>query len=323
MPPIVAQPDEKSIAEAVRRLRAGSVVAFPTETVYGLGADTFNPSALKKIYELKGRPFDNPLIAHVADVEVAKRIVAEWDERCDRLAQRFWPGPLTIVLPKAREVPGEATAGLDTIAVRCPDHPVAIQLLREFGSAISAPSANKSGGVSPTEAKHVAADFAATDLFIIDGGTCRVGIESTVVELSDQSGGARVLRPGSVSVEQLREVLGDVDVANANAQSHSPGTSPVHYAPRTPAVIVDTNELQSALRATTEPAVVLSFDTNKIATPHHSIVMPRDPITYAAQLYRSLRDADSMNVSRIVIERPPSDAAWTAINDRLRRATVG
>jgi L-threonylcarbamoyladenylate synthase len=229
--PLILPPTDANIRTAATRLRLGDVIAFPTETVYGLGGDTMNPAAIERIYRLKGRPADNPLIAHVAAQSEARVLAARWDDRCEKLALRFWPGPLTLVVPRADAVPGASTAGLPTIAVRCPNHPVARALLEEFAGPISAPSANRSGYVSPTTAQHVADDFAdQVDMMVLDGGPCGGGIESTVLEVSDDV--PRILRPGGVTAEQIRAVIGDVWQAPVARQAASPGTSMQHYSPR-------------------------------------------------------------------------------------------
>jgi L-threonylcarbamoyladenylate synthase len=322
MPRPVEATDD-AIAEAARQLRQGRVVAFPTETVYGLGADTFSAAAIEQVYELKGRPLDNPLIAHVLDETQARVVVAHWDDRCSRLARVFWPGPLTMVLPRAERVPQQATAGWPTIAVRSPAHPVARRLLSAFEGPVSAPSANRSGHVSPTAARHVADDFSsAEDLLILDGGPCAVGIESTVVELSGPL--PSVLRPGAVSVEALREHLGEVGVGDIAVQAPSPGTTVRHYAPQASAELVEAHVLAGRLQALREPAVVLCFDNSAVPAPHRAIVMPRSPEAYASRLYDALREADALRPRRIIIEQPVSnEGMWLAIRDRLRRASGG
>ena len=324
--PQILDANDHALELAVRRWREGGVVAFPTETVYGLGADTLNRAALRAVYELKGRPANNPLIAHVLDAEQAQTIARQWDARCDMLARSFWPGPLTIVVNKSSRVPAEATAGLPTIAVRSPAHPVARRLLEKFGSPISAPSANRSGRVSPTRAEHVATDFADVDeLLIIDGGPCEVGIESTVIDVSGET--PRLLRPGSVTLSQLRTVLGNIDAGEINQQAAAPGTSLQHYAPRTPAELVESSRLASRLAQVDGTCVVFCFEASVVKPPHIAIVMPRDPASYAKKLYEALREADRMQADRILIETPPglaneNDDAWRAVRDRLRRATA-
>ncbi len=326
----MAEATEPMIARAADLLRAGEPVAFPTETVYGLGADTFNEAALDRVFELKGRRADNPLIAHVLGPDQARRVAVGWDDRCERLARRCWPGPLTIVLGRARRVPPRATAGWPSIAVRAPAHPVARALLEAFGGPVSAPSANVSGGVSPTTAAHVIADFAdAGDLLVLDGGACAVGIESTVVDLTTDV--ARVLRPGSVTAEQLSELLGDVSqvdqvgqvvMGRAGTQGPAPGTSMRHYAPRTATELVDEQALPGRLAELGEPAAVLCFDDALVAPPHRAIVMPRTAEAYAARLYAALREADEVPGAMILVVRPPSrEGLWSAVIDRLGRAT--
>ena len=321
--PRLVPPTDEAIAQAARLLREGQIVAFTTETVYGLGADTLNVSAIERVYQLKGRPAYNPLIAHVLDPAQARQVVGQWTERCQRLAERFWPGPLTIVLPRGALVPPAATAGWSTIAVRAPAHPLARRLLGAFGSSISAPSANRWGFVSPTTARHVAEDFAdVDDLVILDGGPCEIGIESTVVDLCGAV--ARVLRPGAVAIEHLRRVLGKVEALQITTQAASPGTWARHYAPHTPAELVDGASLRSRLDALGAPVVVLCFDADVVAAPHCSIVMPGSAKVYAARLYDALRQADAMHLERIIIETPPqTQGIWPAIHDRLQRATQG
>jgi L-threonylcarbamoyladenylate synthase len=335
--PRVLHATDDAIAQAVALLRRGRVVAIPTETVYGLAADTFNPAAIERVFALKGRPFNNPLIAHVLDWKQAARLTTLGDDDgrdssatrrssiAHELARRFWPGPLTLVLPRAADVPGIATAGLETIAIRCPSHPAARSLLEAFGGPLSAPSANRSGSVSPTTAAHVARDFAeADDLLILDGGPCDVGIESTVLDLTASP--SRVLRPGGVTIESLRAALGEVEAPIVNEQAGSPGTSPRHYAPRTPAMLVKAEYLREVLSGGGGGggrAVVLCFDESIVPAGHEAILMPRDPREYAARLYDALRQADARGAGRIVIEQPrETSGLWAAIHDRLRRASA-
>lgn len=319
------------IDRAVAILVDGGVVGFPTETVYGLGAEALTGAALDRIYELKGRPDDNPIIAHVADAEHAAALVEHWDDRAAALTRRFWPGALTLVLRRATHVPDRLTAGRDTIAVRSPAHSVARALIdrlraaydgaeRRLGrGAVAAPSANRSGGVSPTTARHVAADFAESDLLILDGGPSDVGIESTVLDLGVDP--PVILRPGIVTAAQLDDVLGAVRAGHFEQQAASPGTSRSHYAPRTLTSCVDASALEAALGA--GPAVVLGFAETVVAPPHEVIELPREAAEYAARLYDALREADTRGASSIVIVRPPdAGGAWVAIHDRIRRATA-
>jgi L-threonylcarbamoyladenylate synthase len=330
--PRIVPADSRSIAAAAETLRGGGVVAFPTETVYGLGACTFHARALERVYDLKGRPADNPLIAHVSGAAQAREIVAPgvWTDRCDMLAAKFWPGPLTLVLTKAPggRVPERATAGLPTIAVRSPRHPVARGLLEAVGEPVSAPSANRSGRVSPTRAQHVFDEFAdvaeARNLMILDGGACEVGIESTVLDVTASP--PRILRHGSVTLEQLRLCIGDVESPEIGAQQASPGTSPSHYAPRTPVELPASGDLQPALRRHTKAGhrcVTLVFDPEAVESPHVALTMPQDAAGYAHDLYQRLREADALGCHTIVIQSPADDSqAWRAVHDRLRRAAA-
>jgi L-threonylcarbamoyladenylate synthase len=329
--PRIVSPTSEHIARAAAILREGGLVVMPTETVYGLGADTFNLHAIERVYTLKGRPANNPLIAHVANAAVAKSLVADWDDRCQRLADHFWPGPLTLVMAKADAVSHQSTAGYSTIAVRCPAHPAAMQLLQAFGGPISAPSANRSGRVSPTSARHVADDFAEeSDLFILDGGPCDLGIESTVLDLSGPK--PRILRPGSVNAEQLQgileasnspESLSGVEEPAMSGPSASPGTSSLHYAPRTPAELVDQFELRHRLDQEDDgPYAVICFSPAFVKPPNQPIGMPRRADQYARRMYDALRQADGLGCARILIELPPSNnGLWLAVHDRLKRAT--
>lgn len=312
-----------ALAAAVDRLRRGGLVAFPTETVYGLGGSTFDPHALEQLYALKGRPSDNPIIAHVHDTEAARRLVARWDDRARELAARFWPGPLTLVLPKAVGVPDAASAGRPTIAVRCPAHPGARLLLQAFRGPISAPSANRSGRISPTTAEHVAREFAESDLLVLDAGPCALGIESTVLELVGHR--PRLLRPGSVTQAELESVVGPIDAARVVGQDASPGTRDRHYAPTTPARVVAAEALDATIATIiadpTATIVVLARRAVELAAPHHVIHMPSAAVDFAARLYSALRDADAAGVTAILVEAPPDEEGlWHAVADRLRRA---
>jgi len=321
--PTILESNAVNVRLAAQAIRDGGVVAFPTETVYGLGCDTFNERAAAEVYRMKRRPPANPLIAHVLDVPMAKRVVVGWDVRCQRLADAFWPGPLTFVLPRRAEVAPSSIGGRSTVAVRSPAHPVARRLLELAETPISAPSANRSGGISPTRAAHVAEEFPdEADLIILDGGPSAVGLESTVLDLSRAR--PMILRPGTVPVEAIERVLGEkVADPMVSGQGASPGTSPRHYAPRTRAELVDGSAIGRRLSTCVEPVVVLAFDATKVPEPHVTIEMPRQPEEYARVLYRCLREADSLGRPLILVERPAeSGGLWTAIHDRLRRATA-
>ena len=323
----------EDIARAVETLRSGGVVAFPTETVYGLGADALNAAAVERVYALKGRPKINPLIVHVSGPEMAARVVAPgaWSADAAALARAFWPGPLSIVLPRHERVPDLVTAGAQTVAVRCPDHSVALALLFDFGSPLVGPSANLSGQVSPTTAEHVRSSFAANDVPVLEGGACRGGIESTVVLLAGGSWGdtPRVLRPGLISAEQIAEVIGREVAVGADAPAGGPLASPGllarHYAPGTPARLLSRRELISTLETlpTERACAVISHTLLSIPGPHRLFVLPDDAEGYAARLYAQLREADAAHAAELLIERPENDGpTWAAILDRLMRATT-
>ena len=321
MPRLIAS-DDAGILIAAECIRAGGIAAFPTETVYGLGAGTFDAAALRSVYALKGRPSDNPLIAHVLDAVDARSLVSNWDARCSRLAAVFWPGPLTLILPRSDIVPDEAVAGLRTIAVRSPMHPVARSLLYAVGGPVSAPSANRSGHVSPTTAEHVMTDFAEdAELLVLEGGRAGFGIESTVLDLSGER--PLIRRPGSVTAEALKRFVGDVEVAHALEQGVSPGTSLMHYAPDTPATMVPSARLAAFLGSLSAPAAVLAMPGTEVKAPHVTIRMQPDAEGYARMLYAGLREAEGTGLSQIVIEEPAGrEGVWLAVLDRLRRATV-
>ncbi|MGH7132776.1 MAG: L-threonylcarbamoyladenylate synthase [Phycisphaerales bacterium] len=330
------QPD---LSLAVARLRDGGLVAFPTETVYGLGADALNADAVRGVFAAKGRPSHNPLIVHVTGQEMARRVVAPgaWSARAEKLARAFWPGPLTLVLPRAAVVPDEVTGGGPTVAVRCPDHPLALSLLFEFGGPLVGPSANASGRVSPTDAAHVREAFAADQVHVLDGGACQTGIESTVVDVTSER--VRILRPGVVGAHAIAHVLGEaveehgsvIEAADKDgAALASPGMLASHYAPRTRAVLVEGPELEGLLEDYEDEAVVvITHALREIEPPHELIEMPPDAGEYAARLYRALREADTRDVGLIIVERPPvsntdapgNAAIWAAVLDRLKRAT--
>lgn len=317
------------IEQAVARLLGGGLVAFPTETVYGLGADAFNPQAVRRVFEIKGRPAENPLIVHVSGVEMARRVVHEWTPDADALARAFWPGPLTIVLRRNALLPALVTAGGANVGVRCPDHPRTLELLREVGTPLVGPSANPSGRVSPTSAAHVRASFGERDVLVLDGGPCRGGIESTVVSLA--GGGACVLRPGLVSAEEIGRVLGRrVSVGPrepAQGPLESPGQLLVHYAPRSPTRLLARDRLIEAMGLARGRVAVLSHSGVRVPKPHAAIELSCDPKRYAAGLYAAMITADEMQPEAILIEEPPEGenaeerALWSAIRDRLTRAS--
>jgi L-threonylcarbamoyladenylate synthase len=315
-------PDPALIARAAALIGQGHLVAFPTETVYGLGANALHPAAVEKIYEAKGRPAHNPLIVHVADATAAQRLVTAWPEAAERLASRWWPGPLTLVLPKSRDVPAEVTAGLGTVAIRVPAHPVALALLRAAGVPVAAPSANRSGQVSPTTAAHVVESLGERVQMVLDGGPTSVGIESTVLDLSDRA--PILLRPGMVSREELEAVVGPIataaPAAAAAAPRPAPGMLDRHYAPDAPVILfTDAGEVA----AECGPAAAALVRT--VGLPDVSVQerLPADPAGYARELYGALRRLDARGPEVILVERPPMTPEWAAIRDRLERAARG
>jgi len=293
-----------TIKDAATHLRSGGIVAFPTETVYGLGANALDRSAVQRIYELKGRPATSPLIVHVSSIEMARELVLEWPALADELARKWWPGPITFVLPKQSVIPDVVTAGLPTVGIRMPSHPIALELIKEAGIPLAAPSANKFTGISPTHAQHVRDSFGDA-VPVIDGGPCQVGIESTVVAIAD--GKLTLLRPGMIS-------LGDLEVVNAQSgEAHqAPGMHHRHYSPRTPLLLVDyPDQIPDQLGAYVwhrHPAIV-----------ERHVKLPEDPAQYAAQLYSTLHLLDSEKWPWIAIETPPNTPEWAAVRDRLSR----
>lgn len=312
----------EAIGAAARRLCASRLVVIPTETVYGLAARVSDVAALERVYALKGRPADNPLIAHVLDARQAQTITTGWDERCDLLADAFWPGPLTLVLGRARDVPPLAAGGRDTLAVRAPAHDTARAVIAEVGEPLSAPSANRSGSVSPTSAEHVQQDYVgitkAQDLLILDGGPCIQGIESTVLDLTGTTG--RVLRPGTTTVADIESVIGPVQDAPVTGQSDSPGTARRHYAPSTPVTLIHPDGLGQALSGRDDAVAVLAGAGVSVPKPHVHVSPGDTPEDWARHLYAALRRADAMDLAAILVVQPPEDPAWVAVRDRLMRA---
>jgi L-threonylcarbamoyladenylate synthase len=311
--------DSAQIADAVAVLRRGGLAAFPTETVYGLGADASREDAVARIYQAKGRPRSVPLIVHLASVAEVPHWAAAIPKELPALARRFWPGPLTLVvpaLPRARPV----AAGLPTVGLRVPDHPVALALLRAFGDGVAAPSANRFGLVSPTEAAHVRADLGAAVDLVLDGGPCRVGVESTVLDLCGDP--IAVLRPGGVPTEEIEACLGrPVPVLDAHPGPHrSPGQSLSHYAPRARVVLTAASDAAATWASLPEPAGVLAGTPPGPAIPW--IPTPEDPADYARVLYGLLREVDSRGWRAAAIVPPDPRGVGLAVQDRLRRAAA-
>jgi len=315
------------INDAVRVLQAGGLVAFPTETVYGLGADARSAPAVRRIFEVKGRPATNPLIVHVLDEKMAQQYVL-WNHLAGELARAFWPGPLTLVLLKGKSIPGEVSAHRYSVGVRAPDHPIATELLQKFAGPIAAPSANRSNRISPTTAAHVREEFGEDVEIILDGGPARVGIESTVLDLTCEL--PRILRPGAVTREQLEEVAGTVEMrpitVDASLAAESPGQQARHYSPLSPAYRGGRVEIEEMLRQPhpqgRRVAILFAGEAVDASVEEPVLELPRDPSGYAQSLYSTLRKADAMRPACILIELPPEQPAWAAVRDRVMRATL-
>ena len=305
-----------AIEEAVEALRAGRLVAFPTETVYGLGADARSEAAVRRVFEAKGRPADHPLIVHLASADAIGEWAAEIPEAATRLFARFAPGPLTVILRKRGDVPDAVTGGQPTIGLRVPDHPVAQALLDAFGSGIAAPSANRFGSVSPTTAAHVALELGDAVEIILDGGPCRVGIESTIVDLSGDA--PALLRPGGVDVEAIEEALGRPLATTSPVRA--PGTLPSHYAPRARVLTVDARQIEATVRAHAGAHLVVLGPSDVPGAPR--IDLPVDATDAARRLYAALREVDERGYALAVVALPAPVGLGRAIADRLRRAAA-
>lgn len=281
------------IAHAAEILRNGGLVAIPTETVYGLAANAFDEAAIRRVFEAKGRPQSNPLIVHVANFAMVHELASEWSPIASKLAERFWPGPLTIVVPKSERVSDLITAGLPSVALRMPSHPVALAVIEAAGVPLVAPSANRFTELSPTAAGHVRGGLAD---FVVDGGPCAIGIESTVISLAGTT--PRILRPGMISRTAIESVIGPVEVG---AGAESPGQHPKHYSPRTRVVIGDSPASGRGVR----------LDSSN---------MPCEAAAYAEKLYSMLHELDSQGLDWIAIEMPPDTEEWAGVRDRIQRA---
>lgn len=337
---------ELSIRQAAEALQRGELVAFPTETVYGLGADASQPNAVQRIFAAKGRPADHPLIVHLARGANLDRCAEDVSGDAHKLTARFWPGPLTLILKKSALIPDIVTGGQDSVGLRCPAHPLAQALLKAFaeiGSGIvAAPSANRFGHVSPTRASHVRDEFGeaiGTTITLLDGGTCKVGIESTILDLS--RGVPVLLRPGAISREQIRDVIGTLPHTREEDSTNAPrvsGALAAHYAPRTPLRLVSAEHMLREVDAVLdrgERVAVLAFAAKprvrpspvgvgvRKARPLLWITADSDAVGYAQGLYANLRTLDAASTAVILVERPPTTTPWEAINDRLARAATG
>ena len=321
------QEREAAIAAAVEALRAGAVVAIPTETVYGLAANALDPKAVERIYTVKGRPGHNPIIVHVASAEMARACARGWPETADRLANAFWPGPLTLVLPKALIVPDIVTAGGDTVGIRWPNHPLTQEIIRRCGFPLAAPSANPSGRISPTTAEHVERSLGARIPLIIDGGPSEIGLESTVLDISVAP--AQLLRPGMIHAESLAAVLGEVRTSPGQESStlRSPGLLLKHYSPKARFWVWDKDEteLKRALERAGIPLDrVYYLGWSRVpSVPFGGVsLLAREAHAFARALYAELHQADEARPDLIVLEEVPEGPEWSAVRDRLRRAAA-
>lgn len=308
---------------AVTQLRAGGLVGMPTETVYGLAADASNADAVAQIFALKGRPNDHPVIVHVADSSQLVHWAARVPDAAWQLAQAFWPGPLTFILPRHPSVKDAVTGGQDTVGLRAPNHPVALELLRRFGGGLAAPSANRFGHVSPTTAAHVQAEFGAALPLVLDGGPCVIGVESTIVGLVDAK--PTLLRPGGIAAEAIEDLLGcklQHHQSTASAKLRVSGLLDSHYAPRTPLLVGTLAQVQdeAEARAGARVAILQWSPIAAASTAAYQHAMPARAEHYAQLLYATLRQLDHGQFDVLLLELPPQTPEWLAVNDRLRRA---
>jgi len=307
----------RQIREAAELLRKGELVAFPTETVYGLGANALDAAAVQRIFAAKGRPQTSPLIVHVGSIEMARELAAEWPEAAEKLADRFWPGPLTLAVEKKPIIPDIVTAGLSTVGLRMPAHPVALALLREADIPIAAPSANRFTQLSPTTAEHVRRGLGERVSYILDGGPCQVGIESTVLSVVEQP--AVLFRPGGISRGEIEEIIGPI-VSRAHLEpsgAHpSPGMHPQHYSPRTPLILVKGGAVPIEGKG-----VYLQLRRGPLDAAN-IVLMPSGPRDYAARLYATLHEVDRQGYDWIAVESPEEAPEWESVLDRLRRAAA-
>jgi L-threonylcarbamoyladenylate synthase len=315
---------DSSIAKAVEVLRAGGLVAFPTETVYGLGADASQPDAVRNIFRAKGRPAEHPVIVHLGAAVDLAAWARDIPDAATQLAERFWPGPLTLILKRAPHVLDVVTGGQDSVGLRVPAHPIAAALLHAFDGAIAAPSANRFGRVSATTADHVRRELGDAVDYILDGGACPVGIESTIVDLS--TGAPVLLRPGRITAQEIESLLRTPVSRGFHATPRAPGTLAAHYAPRLPLRLAAVGMLDAAIReeSVRGPVAVLA----RHARPAHSsatlwMTAPLDAAEYARLLYAGLRQIDDSGCAVILVETPPDTPDWSAVRDRLQRAAAG
>lgn len=318
-------PDAAGLRSATALLQDEKVCAFPTETVYGLGANALSEAAISAVYRLKGRPVWNPLIVHARDAEMARSLAEVWPDIADDLARRFWPGPLTLVVERARHVPAYVSAGASTVAIRVPAHPVALALLEACDLPLAAPSANRSEGVSPTSAEHVVRSLPEVPL-VLDGGPCRLGLESTVVDVTGRT--PRLLRPGALALADVRSVVGFVEMPGGEVPHpgavRSPGMGKRHYAPRARTVLLADFD-EAALGQLHAPVGILTYrpsDADLAGRVAQVELLPADPQGFGADLYAALHRLDEGGVSTIAVLAPPEGEDWMAVRDRLARAAA-
>jgi L-threonylcarbamoyladenylate synthase len=320
----IVRATQVEIETAVQALRDGELVAFPTETVYGLGANAQNPAAVTRIFAAKGRPANHPVIVHLDSPRYLHRWVRDVPEAATRLAQAFWPGPLTMVMPRAANVHDVITGGQDTVAIRVPAHPMAQQLLTAFGGGIAAPSANRYGRLSPTRAEHVREELGDAVRVILDGGECQLGLESTIVSFED--GAVRLLRPGGVTAARLRQVAGELLGGEGSAAPRVPGSPPTHYAPVTPMTVVPAGEIDAQADAASAGGRRVAVLAQRLPLRAHKYVTwinaGRRPESYGRDLYANLRTLDKAGCQHILVQGVPDGDRWDAIRDRLLRAAT-
>lgn len=321
--PRLMTPDPHAIAAAALALREGKLVVFPTETVYGLGAHAEDARAVKAIFEAKGRPADNPVIIHVADAAMARSLASVWPSVADKLAKQFWPGPLALVVRRNERIPDAATGGLDTVAVRVPDHRVALALIKECGFGIAAPSANKSGRPSPTRCSDAHEDLGDSVAVYLDGGPTRIGVESTVLDLTGET--PTLLRPGGISKEAIEAVIGPLAAPQKTDRPLSPGMKYRHYAPQTPLEIAATTEdVQARFKVANPGTAWLVSTESKLQGPTVHVVASRnEPVLWARRIFALLRDLDKEHHALLVVEAIPENGVGAAVMNRLRKAAEG
>jgi len=316
--------DANSIAEAVDILEQGGLVAFPTETVYGLGADAGNPEAVNKIFTAKGRPANHPLIVHISTPEQLPDWAQNIPQSAWDLATKFWPGPLTMILQKHPNVPLVVTGGQQTVALRIPDNLVALALLKRFAGGIAAPSANRFNHISPTLAEHVCREMGESVDMILDGGACSVGLESTIIDLTGPQ--AKLLRPGHITPQQIAEVLHAPVIAAQQTATRAPGMLKIHYAPTTPTIMCAPDKIQQQIKQLSaqgkQLGVLAHGQLNLNRENTYLLRLPAEADDYGQALYAALRELDSMQLDTILVEQLPDDDSWLAVNDRLKKATA-